>query len=118
MADAANSAAKPITLRRTAGSGNLVRPLHLNDSFGPLSDSPNFVSETTAAEALLGVGTEAGADEDDFHTFRRKNAEVDRDVMAEERTRKMAKVKAGVHTGIVKAFGSIPTAKPKKIVNF
>lgn len=72
----------------------------------------------TAVDVLLGVGHDAGADEDDFHSFRRKNAEVDRDVMTEEKVRKMAKVKAGVHTGIVKAYGTIPSAKPKKVVNF
>jgi len=34
-----------------------------------------------------GTGTEAGADEDDFHTFKRKSAEVDKEQKAVERTR-------------------------------
>lgn len=115
---AASSVVKQTILRRTVDSGNLVR-CHVSCLKG---SPPNFIpllfAETTAVGVLLGVGHDAGADEDDFHSFRRKNAEVDRDVMTEEKVRKMAKVKAGVHTGIVKAYGTIPSVKPKKVVNF
>ena len=38
--------------------------------------------------AFLGTGTEAGADEDDFHTFKRKSAEVDKEQKAVERSQK------------------------------
>lgn len=74
-------------------------------------------AERVASAAFFGTGQEAGPDEDDFHTFRRKNAEVDREAMGEERVRKMAKVRAGKHSGIVKAFGDLPV-KPKKVVMF
>lgn len=73
--------------------------------------------EGSAVATLLGTGHEAGADEDDFHTIRRKNAEVDRDEHGEERVRKEAKVRAGAFTGTVKAFGKVPV-KPKKVVYF
>ena len=35
-----------------------------------------------------GTGTEAGADEDDFHTFKRKSAEIDKEQKAVERIQK------------------------------
>ena len=38
--------------------------------------------------AFFGTGAEAGADEDDFHTFRRKYAEVDKEQKVVERTEK------------------------------
>jgi len=66
---------------------------------------------------LLGTGREAGADEDDFHTIRRKNAEIDRDEHGEERAQKEAKVRAGAFTGVVEAFGRTPV-KSKKVVYF
>jgi len=74
-------------------------------------------TEGSAVATLLGTGHEGGADEDDFHMIRRKNAEVDRDEHGEERARKEAKVRAGAFTGIVKAFGKAPE-KPKKVVYF
>lgn len=91
----------------------------------PVSDEPFLLFaekwrgtvEGTAVATLLGTGHEGGADEDDFHTIRRKNAEVDRDEHGEERARKKAKVRAGAFTGIVKAFGKAPV-EPKKVVYF
>ncbi|KAI0298584.1 hypothetical protein BC826DRAFT_1103078 [Russula brevipes] len=73
--------------------------------------------EGNAVATLLGTGREAGADEDDFHTIRRKNAEIDWHEHGEERARKEAKVGAGALTGVVKAFGKAP-ARPKKVVSF
>jgi zinc finger CCHC domain-containing protein 9 len=66
---------------------------------------------------LLGTGREAGADEDDFHTIRRKNVEMNLEERGEERARKEAKVRAGALTVVVKAFGKAP-AKPKEVVYF
>jgi len=37
---------------------------------------------------FLGTGVEAGADEDDFHTFKRKSAEVDKEQKTAERVQK------------------------------
>ncbi|KAF9241848.1 hypothetical protein BU15DRAFT_73187 [Melanogaster broomeanus] len=62
----------------------------------------------TAAGTVFGTGNGAGADEDDFHTFKRKNAEVSKGEKEEERQRKRLDVKAGLHTGTVKAFGTRP----------
>ena len=68
---------------------------------------------------LVGTGGEAGADEDDFHTFKRVNAEVDKAEKAEERAKRRAEVKVGAHSGVVKAFGDAPPAtKKKKVVLF
>jgi len=73
--------------------------------------------EGNAGATVLGTGREAGADEDDFHTIRRKNTEMDRDEHGETRARKEAKVRAGALTGVVRAFGKVPV-KPKKVVYF
>jgi zinc finger CCHC domain-containing protein 9 len=81
---------------------------------------PSFTDEYVEGNAVatfLGTGREAGADEDDFHTIRRKNAEIDRHEHGEERARKEAKVGTGALTGVVKAFGKAP-ARPKKVVSF
>ncbi|KIK93433.1 hypothetical protein PAXRUDRAFT_828996 [Paxillus rubicundulus Ve08.2h10] len=73
----------------------------------------------TAAGALFGTGNGAGADEDDFHIFKRRNAEVSKSEEKEGRQRKRLDVKAGLHTGTVKAFGtSRMSSKTKKIVSF
>lgn len=71
----------------------------------------------TAATIFTGGG--AGADEDDFHTFKRNNAEVSKDEKKEDRRRKRLDVKAGLHTGTVKAFGgNQASSKPKNVVFF
>ncbi|KAJ6625841.1 hypothetical protein B0H10DRAFT_1718859, partial [Mycena sp. CBHHK59/15] len=67
--------------------------------------------------AVLGVGREAGADEDDFHTLKRRKTEVDRDEKHEEIFKRLADVKVGAHSGVVKPFG-IKAAPPKKVVFF
>ena len=66
---------------------------------------------------FFGTGREAGADEDDFHTFKRKNAEVSREEKADDRRKKMADVKVGAYSGVVKSFGQTAPA-PKKVVVF
>ncbi|KIJ68085.1 hypothetical protein HYDPIDRAFT_107723 [Hydnomerulius pinastri MD-312] len=73
----------------------------------------------TAAATLFGTGSGAGADEDDFHTFKRRTAEVSRDEKKEDKQWKQLDVKAGLHTGTVKAFGkaALPS-KTKKVVTF
>ena len=38
--------------------------------------------------AFFGTGAEAGADEDDFHSFKRKSVEVDKEQKAMERAQK------------------------------
>ena len=73
----------------------------------------------TAATTIFGTGGGAGADEDDFHAFKRKNVEMSRDEKMEDRRKKQLDVKAGLHTGAVKAFGKNQvSSKPKKVVFF
>jgi zinc finger CCHC domain-containing protein 9 len=66
---------------------------------------------------VLGTGLEAGPDEDDFHTFKRRNAEVNRDEKQASKIKQMLELRAGAHSGIVKAFGNVP-AVAKKVVVF
>jgi len=54
---------------------------------------------------FLGTGAEAGADEDDFHTFKRKFGEVDKEQKAAERTQKSR-------------LKNPPPPQKKKVVNF
>ncbi|KAF9793407.1 hypothetical protein BJ322DRAFT_1134429 [Thelephora terrestris] len=56
--------------------------------------------------AFLGTGVEAGADEDDFHTFKRKSAEVDKEQKVAERVQKS------------RLKNQVRTPKEKKVVNF
>lgn len=75
--------------------------------------------EVIASTVFLGTGRDAGADEDDFHTFKRRNAEVDKSEKTVERVRRQADVKMGAHTGIIKSFGKkTETAAAKKVVHF
>ena len=67
---------------------------------------------------VLGTGLEAGPDEDDFHTFKRRTAEVDRDEKQTSKMKQMLELRAGAHSGVVKAFGNIPAAKKNKVVVF
>lgn len=76
-------------------------------------------AEVMASTVFLGTGRDAGADEDDFHTFKRRNAEVDKSEKTVERVRRQANVKMGAHTGIIKSFGKKPeTTAAKKVVHF
>ncbi|KAG6335692.1 hypothetical protein ID866_3398 [Astraeus odoratus] len=72
----------------------------------------------TAAGAVFGTGKEAGADEDDFHVFKRKNVEVSKDENR-DKERKLQDVKAGARTKAIKSCGK-PTLTPgrAKVVYF
>ncbi|KZV66897.1 hypothetical protein PENSPDRAFT_676897 [Peniophora sp. CONT] len=118
-----------------SGKGHLASGCPQNQSKGiyPNGGSCKLCSETThlaincplrqtdpgLVAAVFGTGREAGADEDDFHTVRRKNVEVDREVMSEEKRKKMAEIRAGKHSGAVRVFGPMPApVKAKKVVTF
>jgi len=74
---------------------------------------PNIATNT------LLVGTEAGADEDDFHVFKRKTAEINLEEKDEEKKKKLQDVKVGVHSGVVKSFGKQEvSSRSKKVVSF
>jgi zinc finger CCHC domain-containing protein 9 len=74
-------------------------------------------SDSTEDSAMLGVGREAGADEDDFHMLKRHKTELEHDEKQEVKMKRVVDVKAGAHSGIVKPFGINPV-KPKKVVFF
>ncbi|KAH9943055.1 uncharacterized protein BXZ73DRAFT_40725 [Epithele typhae] len=80
-------------------------------------DCPLRKQEVATATLFVGTGQAAGADEDDFHTFKRSTVEVDKTERAEEKAKKKASVMVGAHTGVVKAFGRGPVDK-KKVVFF
>jgi len=67
---------------------------------------------------MFGTGKEAGADEDDFHVFKRKNREVSKSERDESKQKKQLELKVGVHTGTVKSSGDPPPGKSKKVVHF
>jgi len=64
---------------------------------------------------MFGVGRETGADEDDFHTLKRRKTEINLDEKQE--MKRAVDARAGAHSGIVKPFGTNPV-KSKKVVFF
>jgi len=67
------------------------------------------------------MGHGAGADEDDFHTLKRRNVEVDRDIKKEERVKKRTSVQTEHYTRTTKAFAGTSVSnstKAKKVVHF
>ncbi|RPD61939.1 hypothetical protein L226DRAFT_508810 [Lentinus tigrinus ALCF2SS1-7] len=81
-------------------------------------DCPMRKQEVVATTVFVGTGRESGADEDDFHTFKRMTVEVDKSEKAEEKAKKKAGVKVGAYSGVVRAFGDAPAPKKKKVVFF
>ncbi|THH31348.1 hypothetical protein EUX98_g2858 [Antrodiella citrinella] len=74
--------------------------------------------EVASAKLFVGTGHEVGADEDDFHSFKRRTAEVSKEEKGEDRLKRMQAVKQGAHSGVVKTFGKVPAVKPAKVVSF
>jgi zinc finger CCHC domain-containing protein 9 len=64
------------------------------------------------------MGDDAGADEDDFHSFKRRNTEVSREEKREDKALRRLDVKTGAHSGTVKTFGKSPRVSTGKVVNF
>jgi zinc finger CCHC domain-containing protein 9 len=64
---------------------------------------------------MFGTGLEAGPDEDDFHTLKRRTAEVDRDEKQATKRKQMLELRAGAHSG---AFGNVPAMAKNKVVVF
>jgi len=63
---------------------------------------------------MFGTGREAGPDEDDFHTFKRRKTEVDRDEKQEGKFKRAVYVMAGAQS---RSLGT-NALKPKKVVFF
>jgi zinc finger CCHC domain-containing protein 9 len=59
-----------------------------------------------------------GADEDDFHAFKRQTAQIGKEEKQQEKAKRTMDMKVGAHSGVVKAFGKPPVASTKKIVYF
>ncbi|TCD70351.1 hypothetical protein EIP91_003703 [Steccherinum ochraceum] len=74
--------------------------------------------DVAVTKLFVGTGQEVGADEDDFHSFKRRTAEVNREEKGEDKMKRMQAVKQGAHSGVVKAFGQAPSVKPRKVVAF
>ncbi|KAL4073808.1 hypothetical protein J3A83DRAFT_4231616 [Scleroderma citrinum] len=74
----------------------------------------------TAAGTVFGMGKEAGADEDDFHVFKRKNAEVLKDERDESKQRTRVEVKVKSHTRTARLLGNplLTQRRDKKVVYF
>ncbi|TRM70296.1 hypothetical protein BD626DRAFT_563952 [Schizophyllum amplum] len=69
--------------------------------------------------AVIGFVEAPGADEDDFHTLRRLDKQLDRAERVDGKKKKLADVKTGAHSGVTKSFGPAPTPSiKKKVVNF
>lgn len=64
------------------------------------------------------IDNNVGADEDDFHIFKRRTAQIEKDEKKEEKAKRLIDMKAGAHSGVVKAFGKPADASKKKIVYF
>lgn len=78
----------------------------------------HFSSEVASAKLFVGTGDAVGADEDDFHSFKRRTAEVNREEKGEDKLKRTQAVKRGAHSGVVKAFGQVPAVKSRKVVTF
>ena len=63
---------------------------------------------------MFGFDPDGGADEDDFHAFNRRKAEVEKGEKNEIKVKRSLGIKAGIHSGIVKSF----TPKSSKKVVF
>jgi len=68
------------------------------------------------ATSVFGTGREVGPDEDDFHSFKRRTTEIEHEEKKESKLKGMLDIKAGLHSGVVKAYGNV--ASPKKVVVF
>jgi zinc finger CCHC domain-containing protein 9 len=71
---------------------------------------------TDPTTTVLGTGREAGADEDDFHMFKRKTSEIEHDEKKEAKLKELLEVRAGALSGTIKPFANVPQPKKKVVV--
>lgn len=88
----------------------------VNDIHHPLSSSSPYVSAANDPLVVIGSACEAGADEDDFHAFKRTTTQLDRTEKLKENTRRELGVKKGALSGTVVKPGNLPGAR--KVVIF
>lgn len=67
--------------------------------------------------ALMGTSDKPGADEDDFHTFRRNRHEIEKEAIEQEKRTRLLQGKVGARSDIVKPFRTAPIPT-KKVVFF
>ncbi|KAJ7594540.1 hypothetical protein C8J56DRAFT_1044275 [Mycena floridula] len=72
--------------------------------------------EVVQPSLVIGISDkELGADEDDFHSFKRRKAEVEHLEKRQESAKRQLDVQAGAASGIVKSFAPAPAAKTKVV---
>ncbi len=80
-------------------------------SLYPLFSTFSYVSAVNDSAAVIGMTREAGADEDDFHVFKRTTTELEQIERLKERERKELGVKKGAHSGTVVKAGKVSSTK-------
>lgn len=70
----------------------------------------------TDPTTVLGTGRDAGADEDDFHMFKRNTTAIERDEKHDTKLKEMLDIRAGALSGSIKPTGIVPQLKKKIIV--
>ena len=70
----------------------------------------------TDPKTVLGTGRDAGADEDDFHIFKRNTTAIERDEKHDAKLKEMLDIRAGALSGSIKATGAFPQSKKKAVV--
>ncbi|KAF9474709.1 hypothetical protein BDN70DRAFT_924446 [Pholiota conissans] len=103
------------------GKGHLASACPLNKAKGvyPNGGSCKLCGDTSHLAKDCGIrqkGREAGADEDDFHMFKRKTSKIEHDEKKEVKLKEMLDIRAGALSGAVKPFGNIPQPKKKVVV--
>jgi zinc finger CCHC domain-containing protein 9 len=93
--------AKDCGLRTRSKSSNMLTP----NCTRTLSSLAGNIDNS----AVLGTGHEAGADEDDFHIFKRQTTAINREERKEEQTKRSIDAKP---------FGTTPRSSIKKVVYF
>lgn len=68
-------------------------------------------------QTRLGIIEDVGADEDDFHAFKRINNDIDLQERLEAKSKRGANLKVGVVSQTVRSYPAKPPP-PKNVVNF
>jgi zinc finger CCHC domain-containing protein 9 len=76
----------------------------VSDDHPPGNEWYSHHPEPTNKPVMFNSGFNGGADEDDFHTFNRRKAEVEKDEKYVDKSKRSLGIKAGVHSGVVKSF--------------
>lgn len=110
---AVNFAETRPTWRRIVASENKVR-----SCCSDLHSSLTYLIRLSVTDptTVLGTGRDAGADEDDFHMFKRNTTAIERDEKHDTKLKEMLDIRAGALSGSIKPTGIVPQLKKKIIV--